>query len=120
MEWCAREKKLTDAGAYREQMPWSTFEQSCKPRYSGEVHNVARVEEGHVVSTSGARHPAKLVNPVPRGSAGVVMERLARRGSAVVEERKPKTLGPFATKVALHIGHGNEASARDANSVYNA
>ena len=110
MEWCARETKLTDAGAYREQLPWSTFERSFKPRYSGEVHEVARVERGDVVSTSGARHQAKLVQPVPRGSAGVVMERSSRRGSVVVEERKRRVLEPFAKRVARHIGAGNESS----------
>ena len=113
MEWCARETKLTDAGAYREQLPWSTFERSFKPRYSGEVHEVARVERGDVVSTSGARHQAKLVQPVPRGSAGVVMERSSRRGSVVVEERKRRVLEPFAKRVARHIGAGNESSVSD-------
>ena len=109
----AREKKLTDAGAYREQLPWSTFERSFKQRYSGEVHEVARIERGDAVSTIGKRHQAKLVQPVPRGSAGIVMERSSRRGSVVVEERKRRSLEPYARRVAMHIGVGNESSVSD-------
>ena len=41
------------------------------------------------------------------------MERSSRRGSAVVEERKRRVLGPFAGRVARHIGAGNESSVSD-------
>ena len=43
------------------------------------------------------------------------MERLARKGSVVVEERKRRALEPFA-KVARHIGAGNASTISNAQN----
>lgn len=107
--WCARGTRSSRThGAYREQLPWGSFERSFKPRHSEEVRDAARFNKGDVVSATGARHLTKLVQPVPRGSAGIVAEGFARRQSAVVEERKRWILEPFARRVARPIGTGNE------------
>ena len=73
------------------------------------MHEVAAIEPGGVVvDTQGKREAAKLVRPVPRGSADARPGQFARRGSAQVDAKKRALLEPFAKKVVRHIGRGND------------
>ena len=104
-----RDKRLQSAGAFRAQEPWDKFERSFKPRYGDKVHEVAAIEPGSVVvDTQGKREAAKLLRPVPRGSADARPGQFARRGSAQVDAKKRALLEPFAKKVVRLIGRGND------------
>ena len=91
-------------GAYRVEEPVTKFDRSFKPRFSDEVHQVARVEGGTVVDTEGKRHPTKFVHPVPSESAPVEpRDRFARRGSAQVQSKRQVILRTYATNIAKEI-----------------
>ena len=99
-----REKQLQRDGAYRVEEPVTKFDRSFKPRFSDEVHQVARVEGGTVVDTEGKRHPTKFVHPVPSESAPVEpRDRFARRGSAQVQSKRQVILRTYATNIAKEI-----------------
>ena len=82
-----RENRLNAAGAYRVMDPPERFERVHKPRYGGTVHNLQRIEGDEAVDAEGKRHNIKFPLPVPRGSASIPDQPMARKGSAVIEQK---------------------------------
>ena len=66
-----RQKRLMEAGAFRPQLPKTKFQRSFKPRYSGEVKTVDRIEGGTVVATGGQRYDIARVLPVSKDSKNI-------------------------------------------------
>ena len=80
------------------------FDRRFKPRFSYDVHQVARVQGGTVVDTEGKRHPTKFAHPVPSESAPVEpRNRFVRRGSAQVQAKRQVVLKTYATSIAKDI-----------------
>ena len=98
-----REDRLNAAGAYRVMDPPERFERVHKPRYGGAVHNLNRIEGNEAVDVEDKRHNIKFLLPVPRGSASVPDQPMARRGSAAVEGRHRRLLEPYAMRVLRHL-----------------
>ena len=65
-----RQKRLMEAGAFRPQLPKTKFQRSFKPRYSGEVKTIDRIEGGTVVS-GGQRYDIARVLPVSKDSKNI-------------------------------------------------
>ena len=59
-----------EAGAFRPQLAKTKFQRSFKPRYSGEVKTVDRIEGGTVVS-GGQRYDIARVLPVSKDSKNI-------------------------------------------------
>jgi hypothetical protein len=95
-------EKLRVAGAYRVMLPRSDWPRADQPRYSAEVHTVAKVEHSYVTDTEGNVEEVHLVLPVPLGS------RTGERQVRVKDhELRQTTLQPFITALVAHLGDGS-------------
>ena len=98
-----RLQTLKAAGAFRTQLPKSTWSRAGHPRWSGEVHQVKHFNGGDVVATDGTRVPAREALAVDKASKNVVLPANPSRVSTGAAE----ALKPFAAALEGFLGTGS-------------
>ena len=100
-----RDKKVEEMGAFRtmEGETRAGFRRSFKVLWSGDAHQVAKVEAGKVTDTEGNTYQSRLVFPVPKSSRTMEVPDLARRGSANTNAAKQARLQPFIKPVEARL-----------------
>ena len=102
----ARDKKLTEKGAFRLQDPRRPFQRSYQPRYGNDVHTVARADGGLVVDTEGNAYKSRHALAVPAASAPAAHTEGMRGGNALLEQRQREALEPYRAGIAAFVGAG--------------
>ncbi|MDA8582770.1 DDE-type integrase/transposase/recombinase [bacterium] len=92
-----RINKLSDAGAFRPEIPAHNFARSFKPRYGDKEALVDVKDSTRVVGESGKSYPLKYVKPVPVDSTEAVPQALG--GSAQHSDRARRELRDYANRV---------------------
>ena len=95
--------KLKSAGAFRTMLPRNTWTRVNQPKWSNDVHKVARIVGADVIDTDNNRYPVKLVLPVPGTSKDIKVPTELTGGRPARTEASTDTLRPFARKLVSEL-----------------
>jgi hypothetical protein len=100
-----RDKRVEEMGAFRtmEGETRKGFRRSFKVLWSGEAHQVDKVNVGKVTDTKGNTYETRLVFPVPKSSRTIEVPDLARRGSANTNAAKQTRLEPYVKPIEARL-----------------
>lgn len=96
-----RINKLSDAGAFRPEIPATNFARSFKPRYGDKEALVDIGNNTRVVGESGKSYPLKYVKPVHPESTAAVPQAVG--GSTQTSDRARRELRDYSNRVRNHF-----------------
>ena len=100
-----RDKRVEEMGACRtmEGETRAGFRRSFKVLWSGDAHQVDKVQNGKVTDEKGDTYETRLIFPVPKSSRTMEVPDLARRGSANTNAAKQARLEPYVKPIEARL-----------------